>query len=151
MNLSGAILQLKTIGIRSLADIELVDPPKPEAISSAISELKSLGAIDDEEKITAVGKCMALLPVEPIYGKLIVTAAASKEFQGVLSEIVAIVAMIACQHVFYSRGVRFGERSRGRRIRERSESSKTPSVTTSRCSMPIISLINSSIRRCQAF
>ena len=105
MNLSGAILQLKTIGIHNLSDIDLVDPPKDEAISSAISELKSLGAIDENERITKIGKCMSLLPVEPIYAKLILTAILVKEFQPVLSDIVAIVAMISCQHVFYSRSV----------------------------------------------
>jgi HrpA-like RNA helicase len=81
----------------------LVDPPKTEAIVSAISELKSLGAIDENERITKIGKCMSLLPVEPIYAKLILTAVVVKEFQPVLSDIVAIVAMISCQHVFYSR------------------------------------------------
>lgn len=46
---------------------------------------------------------MSLLPVEPIYSKLVITAIVTKEFQPILSDIIAIVAMISCQHVFYSK------------------------------------------------
>ena len=103
--MSGAILQLKTIGIYNLLDIDWVDPPKLEAIDSATSDLKLLGAIDELENITPLGKCMSLLPVEPIYSKLIITAIVNKEYRPILSDIVAIVSMISCQHVFYSKSV----------------------------------------------
>ncbi len=105
MNLSSAILQLKVIGIPSLNDIDWIDPPKPDAVKSAMQELKDLGAVDTEGKVTTIGKYMSLLPVEPAYAHLILTPVLQREFRPVLSEIVAIVAMISSQHVFYSRNV----------------------------------------------
>jgi len=59
--------------------------------------------MDEDQKITPIGKCMSLLPVDPIYAKLILTAITIKEFQGIISEICAIVSMLNCQHVFYTK------------------------------------------------
>lgn len=49
-----------------------LDPPSPAAVQSAISELQEIGAMDDQEDLTVLGKHMAYLPVEPRIAKMII-------------------------------------------------------------------------------
>ena len=94
------------MGIPNITDVDWLDRPKTEAVQAALHELASLRAIDATQSPTLLGKCMSLIPTEPIYSKLVLTALLTPEFTPVLREVVAIVAMICAQHVFYSNVVR---------------------------------------------
>ncbi|XP_068715413.1 uncharacterized protein [Montipora foliosa] len=52
-----------------------LDPPSPFAVHSAVSQLQDIGALDDKEGLTALGKHMAFLPVEPRIAKMIIYGA----------------------------------------------------------------------------
>lgn len=52
-----------------------LDPPSPFAVLSAISQLQEIGALDNKEGLTDLGKLMAFLPVEPRIAKMIIFGA----------------------------------------------------------------------------
>ncbi|KAL6428532.1 hypothetical protein ACFW04_007875 [Cataglyphis niger] len=50
----------------------LLEPPTPVSIHKAVKNLIDLGALDDEENLTALGKRMALFPMHPKFSKALV-------------------------------------------------------------------------------
>lgn len=54
-----------------LATFPWIEPPKPEAVSSALNLLSQLGAITADMKITDTGRQMARLPIHPRYARLL--------------------------------------------------------------------------------
>jgi len=58
----------------------LLEPPDAEAVHGAVAELEGLGAIEHDgeggERLTALGKHLAALPLDPRLGKLIVMSVA---------------------------------------------------------------------------
>ncbi|KAJ7390027.1 mitochondrial large ribosomal subunit assembly [Desmophyllum pertusum] len=52
-----------------------LDPPSPFSVQSAVSQLQEIGALDDKEGLTALGRHMAYLPVEPRIAKMIIYGA----------------------------------------------------------------------------
>lgn len=60
----------------SIADFlaDAVEPPRRRPVNAAIGDLTGLGAITEDENITALGQVLARLPLEPGLGKLIILA-----------------------------------------------------------------------------
>ena len=58
-NLANVVLLLKTLGVDDLLDFPFMDRPPSGNIMNALYELWSLGALDDNGKLTALGKKMA--------------------------------------------------------------------------------------------
>lgn len=56
MDISNALLQLKSIGISKIKEFEFMDPPEESAVDYGLSVLKDIGAINSEENITDRGK-----------------------------------------------------------------------------------------------
>eukprot|EP00898_Chlorokybus_atmophyticus_P004343 jgi/Chlat1/490/Chrsp103S00981 len=52
-----------------------VQPPKHEAVTSALKTLTEVGAIDEQERLTPLGQHLAALPVDVHAGKLLICAA----------------------------------------------------------------------------
>ncbi|XP_078378634.1 uncharacterized protein LOC144661700 [Oculina patagonica] len=52
-----------------------LDPPSPFAVHTAVSQLQEIGALDDKESLTVLGRHMAYLPVEPRIAKMIIYGA----------------------------------------------------------------------------
>ena len=50
---------------------EAIEPPTPAAIDSSLQQLRMLTALDDNERLTPLGRVLATLPVEPALGKMI--------------------------------------------------------------------------------
>jgi RNA helicase HrpA len=73
-NLASVVLMMKSIGIDNVKDFEFVDPPKPEALEQALESLKSLGALDEDEKMTSIGETMAELPLDPHIARMVIEA-----------------------------------------------------------------------------
>lgn len=65
IDLGGTTLQLKAMGINDLLAFDFMDPPPPQALISAMEQLYSLGALDEEGLLTKLGKKMAEFPLEP--------------------------------------------------------------------------------------
>jgi hypothetical protein len=49
----------------------LLDPPYRSQIYSAISQLKDLGCLDSNEDMTKLGHILSKLPINPVYGKML--------------------------------------------------------------------------------
>lgn len=93
-NLAPVILQLKALGIDNIARFDYLTPPPAELVIRALELLYSLGALDDYAKLTQpLGTRMAELAVEPMMGKVLLSAATFD----CLSEILSIAAMTSLQ------------------------------------------------------
>lgn len=93
-NLAPVILQLKALGVDNIARFDYLTPPPAELVIRALELLYSLGALDDYAKLTQpLGTRMAELAVEPMMGKVLLSAAAFD----CLSEILSIAAMTSLQ------------------------------------------------------
>lgn len=51
---------------------EAIEPPSAAAVDIAMENLKSLGALSPEEELTPLGRVLAMLPVHPALGKMII-------------------------------------------------------------------------------
>ncbi|ETS75167.1 hypothetical protein PFICI_13651 [Pestalotiopsis fici W106-1] len=62
-----AILQVQTCGFHDVWSFDWLDKPAPEALLRAISDLKWMGFLDKNAKITGQGKQAAKCPVDPAW------------------------------------------------------------------------------------
>lgn len=99
-SLASVILQMASLGLGRVADFPFVDPPDAKAVRDGVQLLTEIGALADgapgsPARLTAVGKQLARLPIDPRLGRMVLAA---KE-AGCVSEIVVIVAALSCQDV----------------------------------------------------
>jgi ATP-dependent RNA helicase DHX36 len=52
-----------------------LDPPEPSAVHNAVQHLRALGALNDAEVLTPLGSHLAVLPMEPAIGRLLLMGA----------------------------------------------------------------------------
>lgn len=97
INLGLITLAMKAMGINDLLSFDFMDPPSPQALVSAMEQLYSLGALDDEGLLTKLGRKMAEFPLDPPLSKMLL---ASVDL-GCSDEILTIIAMIQTQNIFY--------------------------------------------------
>lgn len=97
-NLSNTILMLKAMGINDLLHFDFMDPPPTNTLLTALEELFSLGALDDEGLLTRLGRQMADFPMDPSLSKALIKSVE----MNCSEEILTIVAMIsATQNIFH--------------------------------------------------
>ncbi|KAJ2359090.1 hypothetical protein GGF43_000374 [Coemansia sp. RSA 2618] len=67
-------LLAKSHGVQDIMQFleQAVEPPRQSTVLHAIHELQTAGALDEEEKLTPVGRYLCLLPVDLAIGKLLV-------------------------------------------------------------------------------
>ncbi|GJX91829.1 probable pre-mRNA-splicing factor ATP-dependent RNA helicase DEAH5 [Tanacetum coccineum] len=97
VNLGLTTLNLKAMGINDLLSFDFMDPPSPQALISALEQLYTLGALDEEGLLTKLGRKMAEFPLEPPLSKMLL---ASVDL-GCSDEILTIIAMITTGNIFY--------------------------------------------------
>ncbi|KAM7274993.1 hypothetical protein ACFE04_016859 [Oxalis oulophora] len=97
INLGFTTLNMKAMGINDLLSFDFMDPPSPQALISAMEQLYSLGALDEEGLLTKLGRKMAEFPLEPPLSKMLL---ASVDL-GCSDEILTIIAMIQTGNIFY--------------------------------------------------
>ncbi|HEX8129209.1 MAG TPA: ATP-dependent helicase HrpB [Pyrinomonadaceae bacterium] len=73
-DLAAAALELHALGITDLNGFDWFEAPPAHALEQAESLLKSLGALDDERKVTATGRSMLRLPLHPRLARVVVEA-----------------------------------------------------------------------------
>lgn len=73
-NLAHVVLLMKQMGIEDVKSFDFIDPPDSESFKQALETLKTLGALDDDEKITKTGEVMAELPLEPHISRMVIEA-----------------------------------------------------------------------------
>lgn len=97
INLGVTVLNMKAMGINDLLSFDFMDPPSPQALISAMEQLYTLGALDEEGLLTKLGRKMAEFPLEPPLAKMLL---ASVDL-GCSDEILTIIAMIQTGNIFY--------------------------------------------------
>jgi ATP-dependent RNA helicase DHX8/PRP22 len=96
-NLANTVLTLKAMGINDLIHFDFMDPPPVQTLITALENLYTLGALDDEGFLTRIGRKMAEFPLEPMLSKMLIASVD----MGCSEEILTIVAMLSVQNIFY--------------------------------------------------
>ncbi|TFK39056.1 P-loop containing nucleoside triphosphate hydrolase protein [Crucibulum laeve] len=90
VSLTASILQLKCLG-QDLEELDLMDKPDFDSIISALKTLWLLGALDNNKKLTPLGRQMASFPLEPPHARSII---ASQAF-ACTAEVLNIIAVLS--------------------------------------------------------
>nr|WP_275949332.1 ATP-dependent RNA helicase HrpA [Nevskia ramosa] len=64
-NLAGVILQMATLGLGDVEDFPWLDAPDGRHIADGYRLLQTLGALDDDKRITPLGRELGRLPLDP--------------------------------------------------------------------------------------
>ncbi|MGQ0697982.1 MAG: ATP-dependent RNA helicase HrpA [Panacagrimonas sp.] len=64
-NLAGVILQMATLGLGDVDEFPWLEAPDSRQISEGYRLLQTLGALDDERRLTPLGRDIARLPLDP--------------------------------------------------------------------------------------
>jgi ATP-dependent helicase HrpA len=94
-SLAGVILRMKALRLGSVEDFAFVDAPQRRAIADGYQLLAELGAVDDDNELTAIGQSLARLPLDPRVGRMILAA----REQNALDEVLVIAAALSVQDV----------------------------------------------------
>ena len=73
-SLAAVILRMKTLDLGEIEDFPFIEPPQPRAITDGYQLLNELGAIDDANVLTPLGRTLGRLPLDPRIGRMIVAA-----------------------------------------------------------------------------
>ncbi|HLL67710.1 MAG TPA: ATP-dependent RNA helicase HrpA [Micromonosporaceae bacterium] len=107
-NLASVILQMTSLGLGDLAAFPFLDPPERRNINDGIQLLHELGALepagrepagrngtggDGGHRLTALGRRLAQLPVDPRLGRMVLAA----EEQGCVDEVLVLAAALSIQ------------------------------------------------------
>ncbi len=92
-NLASVILQMRAMGLGRVEDFPFLDPPRRGMIREGHNTLRELGAIDDHDRITAIGRKLARMPVDPRIGRMILAA----DRENALREVLIIAAGLSVQ------------------------------------------------------
>ncbi len=92
-SLASVILQMKALGLEEVDAFPFVDPPSRRAITDGLAQLKELGALDAQQRLTPVGRQLSALPLDPKLARMVVEAAR----RGALREVLVIVAALSIQ------------------------------------------------------
>ncbi|MCW8907465.1 MAG: ATP-dependent RNA helicase HrpA [Sedimenticola sp.] len=92
-NLASVILQMKLLGFGEIEQFPFVDQPDSRLIKDGYRVLEEIGAMDGERQVTATGKQLARLPVDPRVGRMLLAAAES----ACLNEVLVIAAALSVQ------------------------------------------------------
>ncbi len=92
-NLAAVVLQMKELGLGDPEAFPFLDPPEARALSDGRRLLEELGALDRQGALTAVGRDLCALPLDPRLARMLVAA----RDKGCLAEMICIVAALSLQ------------------------------------------------------
>ncbi len=98
-NLASVILQMTTLGLGEVAAFPFVDPPDARNITDGVRLLEELRAFeggeagDTRRRLTAYGRRIALLPVDPRLARMVIEA----DRLGCLPDVLVVVAALSIQ------------------------------------------------------
>ncbi len=86
--LAGVILRMADLHLPPLGEFPLPDPPSPRLINEGYKTLREIGALDRKKELTATGRSLARLPLDPRLGRMLLEA----QHEHALAEMLVIVA-----------------------------------------------------------
>ncbi|MEY5012690.1 MAG: ATP-dependent helicase HrpA, partial [Verrucomicrobiota bacterium] len=89
-SLAGVILRMKSLGLPEIDEFPFLDAPSPKSVAEGYRTLREVGALDRERRLTAHGREMARMPVDPRLARMIIEA--RKEH--CLAEILPIIGFL---------------------------------------------------------
>ena len=92
-NLASVILQMKALHLGELETYPFVERPHERAIQDGYDTLVELGALDDKNRLTALGHQLAKLPIDPRLARMVLAG----EREGCLREVLVIAAALSVQ------------------------------------------------------
>jgi ATP-dependent helicase HrpA len=94
-SLAGVILRMKSLGLGLVEDFPFLEAPPRRAIADGYQLLAELGAVDEQNELTAVGRELAKLPLDPRVGRMILEA----RNRDALNEVLVIASAMSVQDV----------------------------------------------------
>jgi ATP-dependent helicase HrpA len=94
-SLAGVILRMKALGLGLVEDFPFLEPPPRRAIADGYQLLAELGAVDEQNELTAIGRELARLPLDPRVGRMILEA----KNREALTEVLIIASALSVQDV----------------------------------------------------
>jgi len=92
-SLSGVILRMLQLGLGKIDEFPFLEAPDERAVADGWQQLAELGAIDEDRKLTGIGRLMARLPVDVKLARMLVAA----EKGGCLREMLVIASFLGIQ------------------------------------------------------
>jgi ATP-dependent helicase HrpA len=92
-SLAGVILRMKSLHLGDVEDFPFLEAPAPRMIADGYQLLAELGAVDEAKELTAPGRELAKLPLDPKIGRMILAA---RQY-GCLREMLVIAAALTVQ------------------------------------------------------
>jgi len=92
-NLASVILQTISLKLGPIEEFPFLDPPRGGMIRDGYKTLFELGAIDDQQQLTDIGRQLARLPVDPRIGRMILAG----HDENCLHEILIIASVLEIQ------------------------------------------------------
>ena len=83
-NLAAVILQMAALGLGDMEHFPFLDPPDKRSVRDGVQLLQELGGFDEQGAITALGRRLAQLPLDPRIGRMILQADAENCVREVL-------------------------------------------------------------------
>ncbi len=94
-SLAGVILRMKSLGLGTVEDFPFIEPPPKPAIADGYQLLAELGAVDDFNELTPIGRELSKLPLDPRVGRMILEA----RHREALTEVLIIASAFSVQEV----------------------------------------------------
>ncbi|MFM9916725.1 MAG: ATP-dependent RNA helicase HrpA [Rhizobacter sp.] len=94
-SLAGVILRMKSLGLGTVEDFPFLEPPPRRAIADGYQLLAELGAVDEFNELTPIGRELARLPLDPRVGRMILEA----RMREALTEVLIIASAFSVQEV----------------------------------------------------
>ncbi|WP_144112692.1 ATP-dependent RNA helicase HrpA [Paraburkholderia sp. BCC1886] len=92
-SLASVILRMKSLHLTAIETFPFIEPPPGRAIADGYQLLNELGAVDDDNRLTPLGRELARLPLDPRVGRMILAA----RDQQALKEVLIIASALSVQ------------------------------------------------------
>lgn len=92
-SLAAVILRMKSLRLTEIESFPFLEPPPGRAIADGYQLLNELGAVDDTNALTPIGRELARLPLDPRIGRMILAA----RDQQALKELLIIASALSVQ------------------------------------------------------
>lgn len=100
--LHNLIVLLKSIGNNNIFDLHFIDYPSKEVVTKSLDELKRLGVITNKETLTELGRNLSILPLDPIYGIILLNAYMNDEYKVVQDDVLTIISLLQVDNIFFT-------------------------------------------------